>query len=133
MAESKKVKRELEVTPLAGELIDNILRLPADHQRDLLAELKSRRGGARRRYSRQTYRDTVQFSAAGKVFNGFFKNVSSSGAFVETLESDLQRLKAGEKITMSFEHPYNSKYIKLDGEITRTSHDGIGVRFYSPL
>ncbi|MFW6080399.1 MAG: PilZ domain-containing protein [Desulfosalsimonas sp.] len=133
MAESKKVKREIEVTPLAGELIDSILRLPPDHQRDLLAELKSRRGGARRKYSRQTYRDTVQFSAAGKVFYGFFKNLSNNGAFVETLESDLQRLKAGEQITMSFEHPYNSKYIKLEGEIARTANDGIGIRFYRLL
>ncbi|MFO7931011.1 MAG: PilZ domain-containing protein [Thermodesulfobacteriota bacterium] len=133
MTEAKKVTRKLEISPLADELIDNILELPPEHQRDLLTELKSRRGGARRKYSRQPYRDTVQFSADGKVFNGFFKNVSNNGAFVETLESDLQRLESGRQVTIAFEHPYNSKYIKLDGEIARTSQNGIGIRFYSLL
>ena len=129
MAETRKVKRELTVSPLASELIDAVLNLSPEHQREVLAELRARKGGARRKYSRRPYRHAVQFSVNGKLFTGFFKNVSDGGAFVETLRSDLGRLDKGLQVTMSFEHPVNQKNIKRTGEIARTSEEGIGVAF----
>ncbi|MCF8024637.1 MAG: PilZ domain-containing protein [Desulfobacteraceae bacterium] len=133
MPEAKRVRREVLVSPLAAELIDTVLELSATQQRELLAELKARRGEARRKFSRRPYRDAVQFSAGGKLFNGSFRNVSDNGAFVETLKSDLQRLEPGAQITVSFEHPYNSRYIKRTGEIARASQEGIGIRFHNLL
>ncbi len=129
MAESKRIKREIKVSTLAAELIDVVLGLEPEQQRQLLAELKARRGVAKRKFSRQPYKHSVQFSVGGKLFNGFIKNVSDGGAFVETLGSDLQKLDRGQNVTMSFEHPFNSKYIKRTGAIARTSRDGIGVQF----
>ncbi|MFP3981281.1 MAG: PilZ domain-containing protein, partial [Desulfobacterales bacterium] len=107
MAESSKVKRELTVSFLASELIDAVLNLSPEHQRELLAELRARKGVARRKYSRRPYRHEVQFSVDGKLFTGFIKNVSDGGAFVETMRSDLGRLDRGRQVTMSFEHPVN--------------------------
>lgn len=129
MAEPRKIKRELTVSPLASELIDVVVNMSPEQQRELLAELKARKGAARRKYSRRPYRHEVQFSVNGKLFTGFFKNVSDGGAFVETLRSDLGGLDRGRQVTMSFEHPVNQKNIKCTGEIARTSQDGIGVAF----
>ncbi|MFP4193320.1 MAG: PilZ domain-containing protein [Desulfosalsimonas sp.] len=133
MEETKKVKKEIMVSPLSSDLVDFVLELSPRQQRELLSELKSRRASARRKFSRRPYRHTVQFTVQGKLFNGFFKNVSDSGAYVETLKSDLNQLGPGEKVTMSFEHPYNNRHIKRTGEIARTGSDGIGVRFHSLL
>ncbi|MFW6334544.1 MAG: PilZ domain-containing protein [Desulfosalsimonas sp.] len=133
MAEAKRVRRELAVSSLTAELIDAVVELSPEQQRQLLAELKTRRGEARRRFARRPYRESVQFSARGKLFSGFFKDVSENGAYVETLQSDLQRLEAGQPVILSFEHPYLGKYIKRTGEIARTGHDGIGIRFDSLL
>lgn len=133
MEEAKRVRREVMVTPLEAELMDVVLELSPQQQREMLAELKSSRGTAKRKFSRRPYRDTVQFTAKGKLFNGFFKNVSDSGAFVETLNSDLHQLGPGEQVIMSFEHPYNNRYIKRTGEIARTGPDGIGIRFHNLL
>lgn len=129
MAESRKIKRELTVSPLASELIDAVVKMSPEQQRELLAELMASKGAARRKYSRHPYRHEVQFSVDGKLFTGFIRNVSDGGAFVETLRSDLGRLDRGRQVTMSFEHPVNQKNIKRTGEIARTSQDGIGVAF----
>ncbi|MFW6011574.1 MAG: PilZ domain-containing protein [Desulfosalsimonas sp.] len=133
MEEARKVKREIMVSPLEAELVGAVLRLSPEQQRELLAELKSSRASARRKFSRRPYREVVQFTAKGKLFNGFFKNVSDSGAYVETMKSDLHHLGPGEKVIMSFEHPYNNRYIKRTGEIARTGPDGIGVQFHNLL
>lgn len=118
-----------KLSPVEAELVKIVLSMPPEQQRDLLAELKARRSSARRKFSRRPYFHSVQFSAGGKLFNGFIKDVSDGGAFVEILKSDLGRLEKGQHITLSFEHPYNSRYIKRSGEIARTSDAGIGIRF----
>ncbi|MFW6081913.1 MAG: PilZ domain-containing protein, partial [Desulfosalsimonas sp.] len=129
------VIRSVSVSPLAAELIDTVVDLPADQQRELLEELNSRRGAARREFTRHPHREAVQFAAGGKLFSGSFKNISQNGAFVETLKSDLRRLEPGEEITIAFEHPEGgkSRYVKRSGEIARTSQEGIGIRFHNRL
>ncbi|MFO7932192.1 MAG: PilZ domain-containing protein [Thermodesulfobacteriota bacterium] len=135
MAEANKIRRDVAVSPLTAELIDTVVNLSPDQQRELLSELSSRKGEARRRFSRRPHREAVQFSAGGKLFSGAVKNVSDNGLFVETLMSDLRRLEPGEKVTVSFEHPNSSesRYVKRSGEIARTSREGIGIRLYSLL
>lgn len=135
MVQPNKIRRDVAVSPLAAELIDTVVELSPDQQRELLAELSSRRGEARRRFSRRPHRESVQFSAEGKLFSGAVKNVSNNGLFVETLKSDLRRLERGQKVTISFEHPNSSesRYVKRSGEIARTSQEGIGIQLYTLL
>ncbi|MFP4158131.1 MAG: PilZ domain-containing protein [Desulfobacterales bacterium] len=135
MAEASKIRRNVAVSPLTAELIDTVVGMSPDQQRELLSELTSRRGEARRRFSRRPHREAVQFSAGGKLFAGAVKNVSDNGLFVETLRSDLRRLEPGEKVTISFEHPNSSekRHVKRSGEIARTSKEGIGILLYTLL
>ena len=129
MGEFEKLKEDYRLSPLAAELVMLVLSLPPEHQRDLAAELKSRKNSARRRFLRQPHAESVQFSAGGKIFAGNMKNVSQGGAFVEILESDLKRLGRGQAVTLSFAHPNSTRNVKFTGEIARTSPDGVGIRF----
>ena len=133
MSEFEKLQQDYRLSPLAAELVMLVLSLPPENQRDLAAELKARKNSARRKFFRQPYKEAVQFSAGGKLFSGNIKDVSDGGAFVEILESDLKRLGRGQQVTLSFAHPRNSRYVKRTGEIARTSHSGVGIRFDSTL
>jgi hypothetical protein len=133
MADYEKLCKDYRLSSLAAELVDHVLSLPPEHQRDLLAELKARKNSARRRFFRRSHSDSVQFTAGGRLFAGNMKNISDGGAFVEVLDSDLKRLAKGEQVVLSFSHPSDSKYVKRSGEIARTAFSGVGIRFNSSL
>ena len=58
-------------------------------------------------------------------FQAPIENVSSGGVFIKTN----QRLYAGQEIAMKFDFPDARNTIMANGEIVRTSFEGVGIRF----
>ena len=58
-------------------------------------------------------------------FQAPIQNVSSGGVFINTN----QRLFVGQEIALKFDFPGARHTIMANGEIVRTSFDGVGIRF----
>ena len=58
-------------------------------------------------------------------FQAPIENVSSGGIFINTS----QHLFAGQEIAIKFDFPDARNTIMANGEVVRTSMDGVGIRF----
>ena len=58
-------------------------------------------------------------------FQAPIENVSSGGIFINTR----QHLFAGQEIAVKFDFPDARNTIMANGEVVRTSMDGVGIRF----
>jgi len=58
-------------------------------------------------------------------FQAPIENVSSGGIFINTS----QHLFAGQEIAIKFDFPDAQNTIMANGEVVRTSMDGVGIRF----
>lgn len=72
---------------------------------------------------------SVEYSIDENLYNGFIKNISSGGVFIECPQETLKKISAGDMITLTFEHPDNKIHIKMTGEIARIVKAGFGVSF----
>ncbi len=72
---------------------------------------------------------SVEYSVDENLYNGFIKDISSGGVFIECPKETLKKISAGDIITLTFEHPNNKVYIKMTGEIARIVKTGFGVSF----
>ena len=93
--------------------------------------LKSQKGdsegwGDIRRHQRKSYDKSIRFSAKEKIFEGFLKNISSAGVFIEANEN----FSAGQILTFEIPLKKNQK-AKVKGEVVWSSPDGFGVKFLS--
>ena len=94
-------------------------------------QVKSQNGDSKgwsdiRKHQRKSYSKPIRFSAKELIFEGFLKNISSAGVFIEASES----FSAGQ--TLKFEIPLkkNQKAV-VKGEVVWSSPDGFGVKFLS--
>jgi hypothetical protein len=82
-----------------------------------------------RRDARKRFNEFQQVVAACRTmdsdFEGFVKDVSSSGVFIKTTRP----LVTGQEIAMTFMFPRSRKPIMATGEIVRVSFGGVGVKF----
>ena len=126
MAAAKSIPPdELNISALTARIIEIVLAMPLDERRTLLKYLEEKHIAGRRKYLRKTYFMEVNFATPNRVSSGYIQNISSDGLFVETREP----LSVGQQITLSFRLPNSEEHIKIGGEITRVSSDGIGVKF----
>jgi Tfp pilus assembly protein PilZ len=93
--------------------------IPSKHAPDL-----ERRKDARKRA------DGIQLMVANCRtmdcdFQAPIENVSSGGIFINTS----QHLFAGQEIAIKFDFPDARNTIMANGEVVRTSMDGVGIRF----
>ena len=58
-------------------------------------------------------------------FQAPIENISSSGIFISTR----QQLFAGQEIAIKFDFPEAQNTIMANGEVVRTSIEGVGIRF----
>jgi Tfp pilus assembly protein PilZ len=58
-------------------------------------------------------------------FQAFIENISSGGIFINTN----QHLFAGQEIAIKFDFPDARNTIMANGEVVRTSMEGVGIRF----
>ena len=79
----------------------------------------------RKHARRSTLIDITYSSDKRRVFEGFIRNISAGGLYIETkLVSEL-----GQQLKMTFSHPESGNPIKVEGKIVRVDSGGIGVRF----
>jgi len=79
-----------------------------------------------RRHQRKPYSKSIRFAAKDNIFEGFLKNISSAGVFIETHEN----FSAGQILTFEIPLKKNQK-AKVKGEVVWSSPDGFGVKFLS--
>ena len=79
-----------------------------------------------RRHQRKPYSKPIRFAAKDQIFEGFLKNISSAGVFIEAGEN----LSAGQILTFEIPLKQNQK-ASVKGEVVWSSPDGFGVKFLS--
>ncbi|MEJ2730983.1 MAG: PilZ domain-containing protein [Deltaproteobacteria bacterium] len=79
-----------------------------------------------RKHQRKPYSKSIRFAAKDSIFEGFLKNISSAGVFIETHEN----FSAGQTLTLEIPLKKNQK-AKVKGEVVWSSPDGFGVKFLS--
>ncbi len=128
------VNADQNTSAVTTELIDAIMKADMNKRCEILGELKALNGSSKRKYSRIEYFATIQYLIKGRLFNGYIRNISISGMFIETSKTqNEQTLYPGEPITMNFEHPETKKPLKIAGQIVRITKTGLGVRFNETL
>lgn len=67
----------------------------------------------------------VDFVVQDRVYWGSIRNISTGGAYIETLDP----FTSGQKIVLTFPSPGSQEHLKKTGEIIWTDANGIGVKF----
>ena len=109
---------------ITDELIETIKKLSESQQEYLLQAVKDWIND-KREYPRKACQAEVIYSDNNRLVQGMIINISASGLY---LQPD-SPFKVGEEITLTFEHPFAKKQMKVVGEIVRSDETGIGVKF----
>jgi Tfp pilus assembly protein PilZ len=120
---------EETLSSITAKLFDIILKMPVDQRRKLLTALVKQQKRIGRKYNRREYLMSVEYSVDENLYNGFIKNISSGGVFIECPQETLKKISAGDMITLTFVHPDKKVHIKMTGEIARIVKTGFGVSF----
>ena len=120
---------EGSVSAVTAKIIDIILKMPFEHRRRLLNDLKESQGINSRKHNRKECLMNVQYAANDRVFNGFINNISPKGAFIECPQETLAKLSFGQPVTLTFDHPDQTKHFKTTGEVARIADSGFGISF----
>jgi uncharacterized protein (TIGR02266 family) len=110
---------------LTVRLIELIKNLSEDEQTSLLRELEEKISRGKRKHERKPFFMVVDYSTEDRMFKDYIQNISAGGVFIETQ----MPFAEGQELSLSFPLPNYQKYIKISGEIVRTSPQGIGVQF----
>ncbi len=98
-----------------------------DERQAILRVLEKRRHKGRRRHIRKPYFTVVNHHTQGRDCTDFIHNISAGGVFIATPMT----FSLGKGINMAFPLPNYHDYIQINGEVVRTSPEGIGVQFTS--
>ena len=79
-----------------------------------------------RRHQRKTCAKAVQLSVEDRIFNGYIKNISSAGGFIEVD----RHIAAGQSITFVLPLKDKQKAI-VKGEVVWSGPEGFGLKFLS--
>ena len=116
----------LEKSPIISHLIELITRMPFGEQQALLEELEERSPKFKRKHLRKGIHTGVEYATKGFKGNGFIKNISAGGVFIETR----MPFRLREEISLDFNFPTDPpRRIKLHGKIVRVSPNGVGIEF----
>ena len=126
---TRKFENQTSITGVTAELMDFIPMMSIDQKRRLLSDLAKTQSINSRTHARKDYLINVHYMVNHQLYNGFIKNISSGGAFVEHPRNTMQRLNTGQPVTLTFDHPDKKIPIKITGKITRIEDSGFGVNF----
>jgi hypothetical protein len=76
-----------------------------------------------RHYPRRSCTETTFFAAQSVVIEGFIKNISSKGVFIQSLLA----LPVGQTITVAVPANGSDQSVKCRGKIVWTNEEGFGV------
>lgn len=122
---------ELTEINVTSRLLKLITDMHVDKQQILLTKLEKvlfSKGGAKkneRHHTRKPFFMTVDYSAKGRNYSDFIRDISAGGLFIETSIT----FSVGENIVLTFPFPKSQEHIKIIGEIVRITEQGIGVKF----
>ncbi len=117
-------QRSLSASEATSSLIKAVLQMSADEIISLLNDLE-RKGPENNDEPRKDYCAEVTFSVEEKFYNGYIANINSSGVMIETNEDFI----SGQQLTLSFQLPNQSDYVKLTGRIFKIAKEGIDILF----
>lgn len=124
-----QANNEETLSSITAKLFDIILKMPVKHRKNLLTALEKQEKSIGRKYDRKEYLINVEYSVDGVLLNGFIKNISSGGIFIECSQDTLTKIATYDIITLTFVHPDKKIHIKMTGEIARIVKTGFGVSF----
>lgn len=105
-----------------------ILDIPENQQLIILTQLEEMlqiKGD--RKYPRKSCLITVDYAVGDRAFKNYIQDISTSGAFIETSEF----LPVGEEVKLTFSFSDTQEPFKIAGKISRSTKEGIGVKFSS--
>ena len=97
-----------------------------DYHKVNLKEGESKEWKDIRRHQRKTCAKAVQLSVEDRIFNGYIKNISSAGGFIEVD----RHIAAGQSITFVLPLKDKQKAI-VKGEVVWSGPEGFGLKFLS--
>ncbi len=117
-------QKRVSASEATSSLIKAVLKMSADEIISLLndLEVKEHENSGE---PRMDYCAEVTFSVGEKFYNGYIANINSSGVMIETNDDFI----SGQKLTLSFQLPNQTDYVKLTGKIVRITKEGIDILF----
>lgn len=128
-----KVNKQTNISAVTARLFGLILKLPLEERRKMLSSLEARYGAARREHSRKDYFMTVQYVINDRLYDGFIRNISPSGIFIEGVRTETRGIQINDPVILTFKHPDFSEHVKITGDVVRVNENGVGVSFHQLL
>lgn len=123
MTNASKEKR-ISISEATSSLIKAVLKMPGDEIIALLNEIEGNMP-ENKNETRVDYCNEVVFSVDEKFYTGYIANINARGMQIETKNE----FQSGQKLTLSFQLPNDSEYVKLTGKIISISEEGVDVLF----
>jgi hypothetical protein len=124
MIESPEEDNGAASKSVTDQLIATIKKL-SDSQQAYLLEAVQDWIKDSREYPRKDCQTDVIYSDNNRLAQGMIINISAGGLY---LQPD-SPFAVGQDVTLSFEHPFDEKQLKVNGKIVRSDEKGIGVKF----
>jgi uncharacterized protein (TIGR02266 family) len=106
-------------------LVELITDMPVDKQQALLRDLEKETSKGARRHQRKPFIMVVDYVMQDRMYKDFIQDISAGGLFIETNKP----FSVGQDVTLTFPLPDHQEHIKINGEVVRTTPQGIGVKF----
>lgn len=126
-------KNNSNISAITARLFGLILKLPLEERKKMLSELEARQNPSKRDYPRKQYFMSVQYVINERLYDGFIKNISPAGIFIEAPHEDTSDIKTGDPVILSFKHPDSNDQVKIRGDVVRRDEAGLGVSFHQLL
>jgi len=119
--------KEYRKLNIAEAVVAYVKGMPEEERYILLKALSEEEleGNGERVFKRIPIFVAVNYAVEGRPYQDFVRNVGAGGVFIETPK----RFSVGQKVLLSFSLPNDPKVIKIEGEIVRTTPQGVGVEF----
>ena len=128
-ATEKELRKKPNKLSSKSRLWDLIDRLPEEKCKKLIQEMQVLLSKDQRKHPRAACSIPVDYDTQKGSFEGFIKDISKGGVFIETRVKP----KVGEKIKLTFSSPKQPKPIKIAGRVVRKNILGVGVSFEKML
>lgn len=81
----------------------------------------------KRKYERKKYDAYIVFAFKGQMFQGYLKDISIGGAFIES--SQTYHLAEGDRVTISVPFTDGLKHVKRSGRVLWKNSTGFAITF----
>jgi uncharacterized protein (TIGR02266 family) len=119
------VTEQVSESSVRGRLFSLINSMKEGDQLTLLNLLEDRLYVGKRKHRRKPFSMVVDYAVGDRAYRDYIQNISADGVFIDTR----MPFAVGQEVTLSFPLPNHQRYIRITGEVVRTSPQGIGVQF----